>query len=45
MTISVAWIVTRKPVIALSIGVVDTLIKLVAFYVHERVGLKILLRP
>lgn len=41
MTVSVAWIVTGKPSLAASIGAIDTLVKLGAFYVHERLWLKI----
>ena len=41
MTVSVAWIVTGEPLVAASIGLLDTVVKLGAFYVHERVWLKV----
>ena len=41
MTVSVAWIITGKPLLAASIGLLDTVVKLGAFYVHERVWLKV----
>lgn len=41
MTVSVAWIVTGKPLVAASIGLFDTVVKLAAFYFHERIWLKI----
>lgn len=41
ITVIVALIWTRKVELAASIGVVDTLVKLVAFYFHERVWLRI----
>ncbi|OHB67843.1 MAG: hypothetical protein A2Y77_10410 [Planctomycetes bacterium RBG_13_62_9] len=36
VTCVVAWLVTGSPGLAAKIGVVDTLIKIVAFYGHER---------
>ena len=36
ITCSVAWFVTRKFTFAMEIGVIDTLIKLGAYYSHER---------
>lgn len=36
VTFAVAWIFTRSFELAAQIGVLDTLIKLGAFYVHER---------
>jgi len=36
VTFVVAWILTRKFELAAQIGVLDTAIKLGAFYVHER---------
>ena len=36
VTFVVAWILTRKFELAAQIGVLDTVIKLGAFYVHER---------
>ena len=41
MTFATAWAITGRPALAASIGVVDTAIKLVAFYAHERLWLKI----
>jgi len=35
-TFFVAFIITRKPDLALQIGLTDTIIKLAAFYGHER---------
>ena len=36
-TATVVWVVTGKPGLAAAVGVVDTVIKLGAYYVHERV--------
>ena len=36
VTFVVAWILTREFELAAQIGVLDTIIKLGAFYVHER---------
>ena len=36
ITFSVAWLVTRKLTFAAEIGIADTLIKLGAYYFHER---------
>lgn len=41
MTLTVAWAVTGRGDIAMAIGLVDTCVKLVAFYVHERIWLKL----
>lgn len=41
ITTTVAWVVTHKAEVAASIGVADTLIKLLAYYGHERVWLKV----
>jgi len=41
VTFAVAWIVTRKFELAAQIGVLDTTIKLAAFYLHERMWMKI----
>jgi adenylylsulfate kinase len=41
MTVAVAWAVTGKPGVAASIGLADTLIKVVAYYLHERMWLRI----
>lgn len=41
LTFAAAWAITRRLDIAASIGAVDTLVKVVAFYVHERVWLKV----
>ncbi len=35
LTTAIGWIVTGDPFVGLSIGAVDTLIKLVAYYCHE----------
>lgn len=37
VTFGVAWILTRRFELAAQIGLLDTFIKLGAFYVHERV--------
>lgn len=36
VTFTVVWIVTRKLELAAQIGVLDTLVKIGAFYFHER---------
>lgn len=36
VTFAVAWILTRKFELAAQIGLLDTVVKLGAFYVHER---------
>ena len=41
LTIAVAWLLTRRAALAASIGLVDTLVKLAAYYVHERIWLRI----
>ncbi len=41
MTVGVAWWITGKGEMAASIGLADTLVKLVVYYVHERMWLKI----
>jgi uncharacterized membrane protein len=41
MTIFTAWLVTRRLDIAASIGAADTVVKIVAYYLHERMWLKI----
>ena len=41
VTIFVSFILTKKLVLALSIGLIDSLIKIFAFYVHERIWNKI----
>jgi len=41
MTVAVAWALTGRADLAASIGIADTLVKLGAFYVHERVWLKV----
>jgi uncharacterized membrane protein len=41
MTVGIAWIVTGKIEVAASIGVLDTLLKVLAFYLHERLWLRI----
>lgn len=37
VTFTVAWIITHKLIFATEIGLADTLIKLGAYYFHERV--------
>ena len=41
VTALVVWVVTRELKLAASIGVADTLVKLGAYYVHERCWLKV----
>ncbi len=36
ITFAVAWILTRKFEMAVQIGILDTAVKLGAFYIHER---------
>ena len=40
-TFAVAWILTRELELAAQIGLLDTIVKLAAFYVHERIWMKI----
>ncbi len=41
VTVLVAWALTRRATLAASIGAADTVVKLLAFYVHERLWLRI----
>lgn len=41
VTFAVAWILTGKFELAAKIGLLDTTIKLAAFYLHERMWMKI----
>ena len=41
VTTAVVWVVTGKPRLAISIGVLDTIIKLAVYYAHERCWLKV----
>ena len=41
VTIAVVWMVTGRVKLAASIGLADTLVKLLAYYFHERFWLKI----
>ena len=41
VTIAVVWVVTGRARLAASVGLADTLVKLLAYYVHERCWLKI----
>ena len=41
VTIAVVWVVTGQAKLAASVGLADTLVKLLAYYVHERFWLKI----
>jgi len=41
VTITVVWLVTGQVRLAASIGLADTLVKLLAYYIHERCWLKI----
>ncbi len=37
VTILTAWLLTGKPTLSISIGLLDSVVKVGAFYVHERV--------
>lgn len=41
VTFLVAWMMTRRFELAAQIGILDTTIKLAAFYIHERLWMKI----
>lgn len=41
ITMAIAWVATREMVAATTIGVLDTLVKLGVFYLHERLWLRI----
>ncbi len=41
VTFAVVWVVTGQLRLAASVGLADTLVKLIAYYVHERCWLKI----
>ncbi len=41
VTFTVVWLVTRKLSFAVEIGVADTLIKLGAYYFHERLWIRV----
>ncbi len=49
ITFTVAWIITRELTFAAEIGLADTIIKLGAYYFHERLWIRIqcgkLIRP
>lgn len=49
ITFTVAWLVTKKMTFAAEIGIADTILKLGAYYFHERVWIRIkfgkLMRP
>lgn len=38
---TIVWIVTGDPTISITIGVIDVTIKIVLYYLHERIWLKI----
>jgi adenylylsulfate kinase len=41
VTMVVAWMITGQVALATTIGVADTVVKLVAYYVHERAWLRV----
>lgn len=41
VTFAVAWVMTRRFDLAAQIGLLDTAVKLAAFYIHERMWMKI----
>ena len=38
---TIVWIVTGDPTISITIGVIDVTIKIVLYYLHERIWLKV----
>ena len=40
VTFAVAYLITKKPLLAVSIGFADSMIKFGAYYFHERLWLK-----
>ena len=36
VTVAVAWVVTGRADVAASVGILDTVLKVAAYYVHER---------
>lgn len=41
VTVGIAWLVTRSLAVAATIGLADTLVKVLASYGHERLWLRI----
>ena len=41
ITTAVAWVMTHEVKLAAEIGVADTLVKLLAYYGHERIWLRV----
>jgi uncharacterized membrane protein len=41
ITTAVVWVATGKPKLAISIGALDTTIKLAVYYAHERCWLRV----
>ena len=41
ITVCVAWLVTRRIGVAASVGFADTLIKIGAYYLHERLWFRV----
>ena len=41
MTAIIAWVATGRLAVAASIGLTDTVVKLAAYYIHERMWLKV----
>ena len=41
LTVATAWAVTRRVDVSASIGLLDSILKVVAFYCHERMWLRI----
>ncbi len=37
VTSTVAWVITHEPILSIGIGVMDTAVKLFAYYAHERI--------
>jgi len=40
-TFIVAWVVTGKPGVSVGIGIFDALVKVAAYYLHERIWMKL----
>jgi len=41
LTVATAWVLTRRVDVAASIGLMDSVLKIFAFYFHERAWLRI----
>ncbi len=41
MTVAAAWVITGRADVAATIGLADTAVKVAAYYVHERLWLRV----